>query len=287
LWFLRTENDSNVSNPATSASNCNKLEPLQTIALGPSARCRVNIVYTPGEEDNDGCFRPRRSQAILIHLVECDPALLPARLQATAALPVREYSIGAVVCKSDMSLPQRHMDLGPLHKFEPISKKFLLENVSDAPLLYQVRKKQHNFESSQLKFDKKDEIGIVPPLGSREISFVFKPTLPGNFNITFALENVLTEVEQTITVKAQLIRPDNFWLQSLSLDFGSLQLNHTSEPQLLVVCNISDSTRTIKIFAPANKAEFLEGAVDMDITFQLESTVRIVSLFVTAYSHAS
>ncbi|CAM9122580.1 unnamed protein product, partial [Chrysoparadoxa australica] len=58
-------------------------------------------------------------------------------------------------------------------------------------------------------------MGVVPPHGSREIEFAFRPSLAGAFEETFSVTNVQDETNtQIITIKAKVYKPDKFVLQN-------------------------------------------------------------------------
>ncbi|SPR01643.1 unnamed protein product (mitochondrion) [Plasmodiophora brassicae] len=128
-----------------------------------------------------------------------------------------------------------------LHQFS-----LVISNMSDVPILYRVAK-SGSIASDDLVCSGGD-LGVIRPYQIREIPFVFKPSLAGRFLETVTFENVQdSDDKQAIYVKADIKKPFNFWLQTVELDFGYCLVGERSRKRRLLVKNISDRVRRIRI----------------------------------------
>lgn len=88
----------------------------------------------------------------------------------------------------------------------------------------------------------------MQPYGTRTVPFAFKPTYPGQFLDELAIENVLDPSNAyAVVVKANVQRPENFWLQKINLDFDVVGSSGRTKSMLICLKNISNRERTFKI----------------------------------------
>lgn len=95
-------------------------------------------------------------------------------------------------CKSRMKIaPLSQLNFGRIACGEQKDKTFSIVNLSEAPLLYEIRKA--NAESSdQLRFNLgKGTRGVVRPYLSKTVPFIYTPTIEGMFEEKIVIENRL------------------------------------------------------------------------------------------------
>lgn len=84
-----------------------------------------------------------------------------------------------------------------------------ITNRSSVPALYSVMK-SGSISSGFLRLPAGRK-GVVPALGSHSVQFVFKPSLPGPFEETLEIANVLdSSNNQVVTIKARVLKPETF-----------------------------------------------------------------------------
>ena len=97
--------------------------------------------------------------------------------------------VRAAVCVSQMQVPQRSINFGSCEPLEPLQKSIFVHNLSAAPLMYRVAKTGRH-ASFDVTIERSDRLGCVRPYGSRQIRFLFKPSLAGSFRETLTVHNV-------------------------------------------------------------------------------------------------
>jgi hypothetical protein len=172
-------------------------------------------------------------------------SFLPSNL---SDMPTREVSVCAKVCKSVMKIVQPHLNFGRLSSMQPQSRTITIFNRSDVSLAYIIQK-TGSIASDDLIFSEgAGEIGVIPPLGQREIPFQFRPSLAGQFYEALSVVNVQDNMNnQLISVRADLRKPVNFWIRHMDVNFGSCLVDAKSAPQKIFVKNISARKRTFKL----------------------------------------
>jgi hypothetical protein len=92
--------------------------------------------------------------------------------------------------------------------------------------------------------------GILRPHSDREVNFVFQPSLGGLFRETLVVGNVYDPSnDQVVTLKATISRADTFWLNTATIDFGTVTLGEWSRPQSIVIVNNSKQSRNYMLKA--------------------------------------
>ncbi|KAJ1939908.1 hypothetical protein EC988_007183 [Linderina pennispora] len=153
------------------------------------------------------------------------------------------------------------------------SRKYLLiQNRSETPLMYAIRK-TGSIASGDIQFVDNNRYGVVRGFDSRKIVFVFRPSLTGAYSEQISIANVLNaHGGKTATLKAVVRRPSKFYIQSLSLAFaGPLACNCRSpDHQALVLKNMTPKTRLLVV-----------RPIDRD-----ENRVRLAPVFPPDIAHA-
>ena len=92
-------------------------------------------------------------------------------------------------------------------------------------------------------------MGIIRPFGSAEIEFTFKPSLPGRFEETLEIINVM-EPRNTlvVTIKCKVVKPEHFALPNARLlDFGRCFATIRSRTLRIPVQNTSRRRRRFAV----------------------------------------
>lgn len=176
------------------------------------------------------------------------------------------------IVRSIMEVGQKHINFGTLEKSEQRKKTIVVRNNSEAPLIYSI-KKSGLISSGDLVI-REGRVGIIRGYGKKEVEFTFEPTMPGIFHEKLVIENVQDpENDQTINVKAIIRKPSNFFLQSLTIDFGTCLINETcSNVQEIIISNTSQKqSRTFQLKLDTSSFS-LKGAIPL-VTFELLDSV--------------
>ncbi|KAL3702130.1 hypothetical protein R1sor_020152 [Riccia sorocarpa] len=208
----------------------------------------------------DGQARPslqgrlqKQSAKVYIQLLEYDKEqqdLLDVGLSESPIKQelLRELPVYFRVCRALLSLAQKNISFGKLLTNEHRAKTLVLTNISDAPLLYKL-KKTGSIASGDLHIIN-GRTGILRPHSDREVNFVFQPSLGGSFQETLVVSNVYDPSnDQVVTLKATITRADTFWLSTSSIDFGVVNAGEWSRPQSIVVVNNTKQSRTFTLKA--------------------------------------
>eukprot|EP01135_Chromosphaera_perkinsii_P011921 Nk52_evm38s2531 gene=Nk52_evmTU38s2531 len=169
------------------------------------------------------------------------------------SIPVREVTIRGRVCSSLMEFGQKNINFGPLSKAAQRTKSVNIINCSELPLVFRVTK-TGSIASGDILINDDSKVGIVRPYGSKEIQFVFKPSLPGAFYETLNVENILDPSQsQTIHLKARVKKPATFFIQSLSIEFEpEIESEERSNPAAIILSNTSSKTRRYEMVADSS-----------------------------------
>jgi hypothetical protein len=153
--------------------------------------------------------------------------------------PCRELPVRSAICWSKMELGQKNMNFGSIDKNEKRTRIIVVKNASETPLLYAVRK-SGSIASGDVLFGD-GRFGIIRGYGKREIEFIFEPTIAGKYVETLNIENVFDrEGDLKLTLKANIKKPSNFFIQSSFLNFGLCMLDDIStQTQSIIICNTS------------------------------------------------
>jgi hypothetical protein len=187
--------------------------------------------------------------------------------ESHSSLPPREIQVNAQSCTSVARLGQNHVNFGQLSNFERLEKSILINNVSEMPLLYSIRK-SGTIASGDISIPKL-KIGVVPPNSSKSISFIFKPSLAGQFIEHIFVDNLLDQANTlSLVLKADIARSDHFWLKSMELECQTFISGIWSPEQSIFLKNISSKPRKFEI----SHQNWADGAsASCSVRFKLKS----------------
>lgn len=143
-----------------------------------------------------------------------------------------------------MEIGQRSINFGVCDSKQPKERTILINNRSAAPLLYQVAKTGRH-ASFDVQIRNEDRLGCVGPLGSRQIRFLFRPSLAGAFYETLTVHNVQDPSdEQQVVIKAEVRKSISFHLTAPTLDFGLCSVGKLAPVEhRIVISNIARGAR--------------------------------------------
>ncbi len=131
--------------------------------------------------------------------------------QVRQALQVRSLLIRAKAFRSEMFVVQKNINFGRVAVMDYATRSVFVENRASVPLLYTIAK-SGSICSGFLQIPQGGS-GVVPPHGSVEIQFVFRPGLAGHFEEMLSIINVCdSKNTQIITIKARVFQPEPFAL---------------------------------------------------------------------------
>ncbi|SCV73370.1 BQ2448_7296 [Microbotryum intermedium] len=235
------------------------------VAKGSEKTVYVALHPTGGRSNVQGSSR-KQDGKITINLIkvatsDVDATLLPSCLPLTE-VPVREVVLRWTTCRSTMDLAMSHINFGQLERSTSKTKKVIIANNSEQPLLYAVRK-SGSIASGDLRVSE-GRHGVIAGYGKRDVSIVFEPHFAGAFEETIHVDNVEDETDsQTIRVKAFILRPPTFAVSTTSLDFGECALHSISDPLKISITNVSKNQRTFTVSLDSNDFYFSKVALDV------------------------
>jgi hypothetical protein len=142
-------------------------------------------------------------------------------------IPLRELMIRCSLCRSVMEIGHSNLNFGNMDKNERRTKRIVIRNHSEAPLLYRIRKSGSIASGDLILTD--GRLGVVRGYGKREVEFEFEPSLPGLFQEKLTIENIQNPGNnQMVTVKANVRQPANFSIANVLLDFGPSLVNQAN-----------------------------------------------------------
>ena len=167
---------------------------------------------------------------------------------AQAPQLVRALPMVGTVCVSRMDIGQRSINFGECDSWQPQERTIIMHNRSAVPLLYKVAKTGRH-ASFDVQIRREDRRGCVRPYGSRQVRFVFRPSLSGSFCEVLSIHNVQDSSDvQQVTVKAEVRKTVSFLLKAPPLDYGAALLGKPAhEVKRLVVVNLARGARTFSI----------------------------------------
>lgn len=237
-----------------------------TLSLGPREESLVCVSLEVCDADVRGRTKIRPIEKILyVYLLDFDKTRLSdptgssakslARIAEMAdprlAPPPREVSLVVQACKSRMSIePLRQLNFGSIVSGEQRDKSFTIVNLSEAPLLYAIRKTR-SVASGDVRFNAgAGSPGVVRPYFSKVVPFIFAPSLHGRFEEKIVIENRLDQsASRDLIVKAQIRKRSTFhYAVSTSTDFGLMTMAGESGHALVLdVYNDSEQLRKFAV----------------------------------------
>ncbi|KAJ1800340.1 hypothetical protein LPJ59_001171 [Coemansia sp. RSA 2399] len=206
------------------------LQPISQIVLPPSGTELVIVMLRPSGEQAalDKPTPPRFDANLYFRLIDRPSDLLPYTDSTSAAvfansyqLPVRRFLIQASLCRMELEVGQKSINVGSMQVDEASRKYLVIKNRTETPLMYAIRK-TGSIASGDIQFVDNNRYGVVRGFDSRKVVFVFSPSLNGVYNEQMNIANVLNaHGGKTAILKAVVRRPSKFYIQSLLLEFGN------------------------------------------------------------------
>ncbi|KAJ8902553.1 hypothetical protein NDN08_006956 [Rhodosorus marinus] len=235
------------------ASAYGLIERTSEVSLSGEETSTLFACYTPvahkWETGHRARFRPIEEK-LYVRLVEFDETRLSSHKTREefpldpAQIAPRELTLSVLACRSELEVAQKVLNFGKLRLNERRAKSIVVQNKAEAPLLYGIQK-SGSVASGDLRFDV-GRFGVVRPYSSKEIHFVFSPSLAGFYEEVITINNFLDPRDvQSVKIKAEVLKRRNFHLEVLSkTDFGRVPSNGPSEEVLRVkITNDSDKAR--------------------------------------------
>lgn len=168
-------------------------------------------------------------------------------LNDEGSVPLRDLAVRYSLSRSVMDIAQKNINFGQIDKNERRTKRIVIKNNSEIPLLYRI-KKSGSIASGYIIFEQ-GRYGVIRGYAKREVFFDFDPSLPGLYQEKLIIENVRNpENTQFVVVKANVKQQGNFSISTMVLDFGVTTVNQASfSVQEFSVANITKQARTFEI----------------------------------------
>ena len=213
-----------------------------------SERTVYILVHPAGTRSTIGPTSRKQEGTISLRLASFGSPSAGAELPAlgSSEIPTREVVLRWTTCRMLLELGMAHINFGQLEKGASKTKKLVLDNRSDKPLLYAVRK-SGSIASGDLRLPE-GRHGVIEGYGKREVSVIFEPHFAGTFEETMHVDVVEDDQEgQSVRVKAYITKPPTFAVSVSSLDFGSCACDALSGRQTVSVTNLSANKRTFTV----------------------------------------
>jgi hypothetical protein len=163
-----------------------------------------------------------------------------------------------------MEIAHANLNFGNMDKNERRTKRIVIRNHSEAPLLYRILK-SGSIASGDLRLTD-GQIGIVRGYSKREVEFEFEPSLPGAFQERLTIENIQNPSNnQTVTVKANVKQPQNFFISNILLDFGPtlIDQNQYSSQDIKISNASSKLTKIFEVRVDPQDLKFAKSWADI------------------------
>ena len=160
-------------------------------------------------------------------------------------LPPWELQTKANICSSILIISQKNIDFGRLKKNETRSRTLVLHNGSETALFYKILTTR-SISSRNMSIND-GQMGVVYPYKSREIPFVFKSGMTGQFVERLTVLNILDpDNSQVISLKATILAPPTFDFEPASFAVD-MKLNDVAVLPIIVLSNTSLQAREFVI----------------------------------------
>ncbi|KAL1925437.1 uncharacterized protein VTP21DRAFT_320 [Calcarisporiella thermophila] len=250
------------------------LVPSTEVVIPPLSQEEIILIYTASGQDKAHVQGiPKRQNArIFLRLVSFDRNVehegqFDSLLQTDITqIPVRELMLRSSLCRSIMDIGQKNINFGVLDKGEKRTKTIVIQNRSEVPLLYAIRK-SGSIASGGISIGS-GAYGVVRGYGKKEVEFSFRPSLAGPVHERLVIENIYDrETSQIVSVKSQVRKQCHFFIKSLELDFGPCAVEQPSRRnQQLVITNTDRQARTIVVRVDPEELKFERCFGELDFT---------------------
>lgn len=221
-----------------------RLVPIDTISIPAHQSVTVFVVCSPTDTRASGRLE-KFTANISLKVDSCDrQAAGTADLsQKITILPV----LGRV-CTSRLLIAQRNIQVGFVRRNEARSRYIILENKSEMSLHYAIRK-SGSIASACLHFTT-GLYGLIPPYKTREVHFVLKPTMSGQYSEIVTFENVLNRSDsQEVRLKATIRNLPTFSVDASSLEYGKITPGQSMFSRVIELSNMSFGSRRFELLS--------------------------------------
>ncbi|KEI41322.1 uncharacterized protein L969DRAFT_92552 [Mixia osmundae IAM 14324] len=253
-----------------SAISTGDLVPVHNVSIPPGGDEQLVVVLRPNSSTRphvQGLYRKQDSR-IFLKMVQYDEELmrtspLAEGITCPEDIPVRELMLRTSMCRSILELGQAHINFSTIERGQTKTKVIVLKNRSETPLLYRIRK-SGSIASGDIRIDS-GRHGLIAPFSKKEVEFIFKPSMAGQFSELVTIENVEdSDNNQVLSIKAHIKRPATFAVEPSVLDFPSCQLGQISDGKKVTVTNLSKQSKTFVIALDPTGYCFASCTVDVN-----------------------
>eukprot|EP01119_Soliformovum_irregulare_P011729 TRINITY_DN2968_c0_g1_i1.p1 TRINITY_DN2968_c0_g1~~TRINITY_DN2968_c0_g1_i1.p1 ORF type:complete len:2115 (-),score=553.79 TRINITY_DN2968_c0_g1_i1:1679-8023(-) len=240
-----------------SAITSHQISPMTILSLDPKQSRTIYVILTPSltkRPSIQGKLRKFDSK-ILIELSNANEQTV------TMENPFKELAVTAKICRSIMDLAQKNINFGTIQPYLQKAKTIVVNNLSEVPLAFMIRK-TGKMSSLDFRIAKEDRMGVIRPYRNREIHFFFTPSFSSQYSETLVIENLHDHTNnQIVQIKANVLKPRNFYIKSLELDFGVILAGQASTIHSIVITNTSKKKRQFNV--ESDEHTFEACSVDM------------------------
>ncbi|CAG8515229.1 20468_t:CDS:2, partial [Racocetra persica] len=231
-----------------------QIVPIKMVEIPPSGESQIIVIFTPKQvlRPNVQGLPKKCDAKVFIRLIDFDRDIQQPQFDGLLhgnqdQIPVRELMVNATLCRSYMVLGQKNINFGIIDKGERRNKTILIQNRSEVPLLYNIRK-SGSITSRDVVFGA-GQLGVVRGYGNKEVEFTFKSRFTGQFYERFIIENIQDhDNNQMLSVKADIRKPFNFSIQPQNIDFGTCLINDNAPVvRSIIVSNTNKQSRTFEV----------------------------------------
>ncbi|CAG8579491.1 12936_t:CDS:2, partial [Acaulospora morrowiae] len=253
-----------------------QIVPVKFVEIPPSKECQIIVIFTPKQKlhPNVQGLPKKFDTRVNIRLMEFDREMQQPQFEALiqgdqSQIPVRELMVNATLCRSIMDLGQKNINFGSMEKNERKNTTILIQNRSEVPLLYYIRK-SGSIASGDIVFGV-GRLGVIRGYNKKEIEFSFDPSLSGPFHERIEIENIRDrENNQVLSVKANIRKKHTFTIQNLSMNFGACLINETSKVQHITIINTNKQSRIIEVRVDPQDLKYIGCVGELNFVLQEE-----------------
>ena len=208
-------------------------------------------------------------------MISADTSLLKAHKLAEDIedLPIREMMVRSFIGQSQMNLGQMNINFGNLDQNDRRTKRILITNKSEIPLLYNILK-SGSVASGDISIPF-GQSGIIRGYSRKEVEFVFTPSLNGLFQEKLVIENIQNPAnDQYLTLKSNIRKPPNFHIENLVLEMGPYSCEQPSTKyRFLTISNTSSKqARVFEVSVDPNELKFKTCQCEVYFSLNSESS---------------
>ncbi|KAJ3364071.1 hypothetical protein HDU91_002756, partial [Kappamyces sp. JEL0680] len=263
----------NLRRELSEAIHDKQLVPVTQVRILPQSQQLIVLVLNTTENRIGAQGKSRKHDAkLFVKMIEFDKNIKNPQFDQFArenAIPIREVLVRTFLSTSIMELGQKHINFGKFDKTERRTKKIVIRNKSETPLLYSI-KKSGSTASGDILFTE-GQRGVVRGYSKKEVEFIFDPSLPGNFQEKLIIENVLNpKNNQEIVVKANIVQQASFNLGATEVHYGVCLIDQVVIKTIDISNPSSKTTRMIELRVDTQELRF--PTYSCDVWFAVDNT---------------